>query len=212
MKALITSVSFFFAALSVTAQNDDYYKPAATKIKLEDRVSGSVMAGTSLGFSGNKNTSLSTFIAPKLNYKISDRFSFTAGLMHYTMTPGTTYRISNNESVMNYSNRNASGNMIFAGAEYKMNKKLLVCGAFMMDTKNRSLQNNNYKAISFGMDYKLSEHSSIGFRATVSQGSTDYIFDPNRGSYNYNPVTGNTFGNMMGGFSQWGVDELNHIK
>lgn len=211
MKA-ITSVLFFFAALCASAQTDDYYTASKPKTKLEDRISGSVTAGTGITFWGNsKNTAVSTFIAPKFNYKVSEKFYLTAGLMHYTLGPNNYYPISNSESLINHSNRNSSGNLVLAGAEYQLNKKVIVSGAFMTDVNSIRNTKDNYKALSLGMDYKVSPHSSIGLRATVSQGSSDYMFDPNRGTYNYNP-TQNTFGNVFSGLGQWSAEELNRVR
>jgi len=43
-----------------------------------------------------------------------------------------------------------------------------------VNSLNSNNPNNNFKAASFGLDYKVSEHSSIGFRATVSEGQRNY--------------------------------------
>jgi hypothetical protein len=211
MKTLFASLLFFFAAFNLSAQEDDYVAPKL-KLKPVDRISASVSAGTSVSFSRNTSaSSFSTFIAPTLKYKLTERFSVIGGLIHYNLNPNNGYRVYGNESSMSH-HANASGNLIFAGGEYQLNKKLLISGAVMTDVQNKAISRNNYKALSLGMDYKLTEHSSIGFRATVSQGSTDYMFDPGRGTYNYNPVLGNSFGNVIGGFGQWGAEGLNKIR
>ncbi|MDF2438107.1 MAG: hypothetical protein K0Q95_2483 [Bacteroidota bacterium] len=211
MKTFFTSFLILIAVLDLSAQEDDYNRPKS-KLKPADRISASVSAGTSVSFSRNTTgSSFSTFIAPTLKYKLTERFSVTGGLFHYNLAPNSIYS-NRTESIMNNTRVNSSGNLVFAGAEYKLNKKLLLSGAMMVDAQNKTLNRNNYKALSLGMDYKLSEHSSIGFRATVSEGSTDYMFDPARGTYNYNPVLGNSFGNAIGGFGQWGADELNRIR
>jgi predicted porin len=208
-----TTLSVLFSLVCIVAFSqgaDDYYSPVKPKVQLKDRVSGAVMAGTSLSFAaGSKNPAVTTFIAPKFNYQLSSKFSLTAGLIHYTIAPNTSYVINRSEMLTNGSGRNASGNLVFAGAEYKLNKKVLLSGAVMMDAGGVNERKNNYKAVAFGMDYKVSEHSSIGFRASVSQGSTDYIFDPKRGSYEYQPFSNTSFGNIFTGLGQWGTNELN---
>jgi hypothetical protein len=209
MKAIIVSISLFFACLTSVAQ-DDYYSPPVKKIPQTDRINASVMAGTSMSFlNGSKRAALSTFIAPKINYKINERLSLNAGLIHYNFSPYNGYVSRNNEGIMNNRNTKHSGNLIFAGADYKLNKKVILSGAVMVDVKGANNKCNNYKAAAFGLDYKLSERSSIGFRATVSQGNPDYMFNPGNNSFQYSPFSNNAFGNTMGGFGQWGADELN---
>ena len=201
------SVLFLLFCLGSSAQTtEDYYVPAKPKITVKDRISGSVMAGTSVSFLNNsKNTAVTTFIAPKINYSLSKKFSLTAGLIHYSFASG----YGRTESYTTRGTRNLSGNLLFAGGEYKLNKRVLLSGAVMADMNGMSDRRNMYKAASIGMDYKVSEHSSIGFRATVSQGNMDYNFDPKRGSYEYRPFNNNSFGNVLTGFGEWGADGLN---
>ncbi|MCW3103981.1 MAG: hypothetical protein JWO09_2421 [Bacteroidetes bacterium] len=202
------SVLFFLLCLGSFAQTAEDYYPAKRKATVKDRISGSVMAGTSLSFQSNsKNASVATFIAPKINYSLSKKFSLTAGFMHYSLSPG--FGSGRNESYTVAGKRNLSGNLVFAGGEYQLNRKVSLSGALMVDASGMSNRRNMYKAASFGMDYKMTEHSSIGFRATVSQGNMDYNFDPNRGSYEYRPFNNNSFGNIFTGLGEWGADGLN---
>jgi hypothetical protein len=210
MKTIVSVLFSFLCVGSVAQTAEDYYVPAKQKVLPKDRVSVSLMAGTSVSFlNGSKTAAFSTFIAPKLNYKISSKLSLNMGLMHYTITPNSSFTLNRNESFVNTGNRNSSGNLLFGGAEYKLNKRLIVSGAVMVDANGMKSWQNSYKAASVGMDYKLSEHSSIGFRATVSQGSSDYMFDQTRNSYQYRPFNNNSFGNMFSSFGQWGTEELN---
>jgi hypothetical protein len=208
MKTKITFLLFSFFSFASLAQTDDYYVPA--KPKLQDRVSGSIMAGTGVSFMGNSgNTAVSTFIAPKFNFRVSPKFSVSAGLMHYTLSPQSAFTLSNTESLRNGYNRPVSGNLVFVGGEYQLSKKVMLAGAVMTDMNSMN-KRNGYKAVSFGMDYKVAEHASIGFRATVSQGSGDYNYDPKRGTYNYNPFMNNPAG-LIGGFGEWSTNELNRV-
>jgi len=211
MKASFFSVLFSVLSMASIAQStDDYYSPVKPKLQVKDRISTSVMMGTQVSFLNNsKSSAVSTFIAPALHYKLSEKFTLNAGLLHYQVSPMTAVAISHDETLLNKGQRMHSGNLVFAGGAYQLNKKLSVNGAVMMDVNSLNNRQNNYKAASLGMDYKVSAHSSIGFRATVSQGSTDYDYNPNRGSYEYHPLTNNSFGNIITGMGQWGTDELN---
>jgi hypothetical protein len=198
----ISSLLFILCFTSIAQTSPDYYIPSRTKISLKERVSGSVMLGTSLNFQ-NGHSSAATFIAPKINYSLTKKFSLTAGLIHYSVFP---QGIFGTESVI--TKKQNSSNLLFAGGEYRLNKKVTVAGAVMADMSSVN-KHINYKTMEFGMDYKISEHSSIGFRANVSQGSPDYHFDPKRGSYEYRPFSRGLYGDLLGGFGQWGAEELN---
>ncbi|MCW3072252.1 MAG: hypothetical protein JWO44_2142 [Bacteroidetes bacterium] len=208
MKTSASVLFFLFCFGSFAQTTEDYYAPAKPKTTVKERISGSVMAGTSVSFLNNsKSTAVTTFIAPRINYSLSKKFSLTAGLIHYSFSPG--FSAGRSESFLVSGKRNLSGNLVFAGGEYKLNKRVLLSGAVMVDANGMNKRQNMYKAASIGMDYKITEHSSIGFRATVSQGNMDYNFDPKRGSYEYRPFTNNSFGNVFTGFGEWGAEGLN---
>ncbi|HEX8517332.1 MAG TPA: hypothetical protein VF868_14140 [Bacteroidia bacterium] len=184
-------------------EQDDYFKPQKA-YKLKGRMSASVTAGTGVSFINNSRSLASTFIAPKLNYKVNEKLSLTGGLIHYSFAPGNSFSIRNERSA---NSRNYQGNILFAGGEYNLNKRVLLSGAVL--TNADANPENNFKAASFGVDYKLTGRSTIGFRATVSQGSADYLSDPGNNSYNYRPFNNSILGNTPGEFGQWGIDGLN---
>ena len=205
-----------FACIAVTAAGfaqtatDDYYgAPSKPKLLSKDRVSASIMAGTSVSFlSGSKTTAFTTFVAPKVNYQLTEKFRLNIGFMHYTATPNTAFFLNSNEAIVNRSNQNMSGNLIMVGGDYKLNKKVMLSGAVMMDANGIGNKQNNYKAASLGLDYKVSEHSTISVRTTVSQGSSDYFYSPQRGAFQYNPFNGTPAG-AVSGFGEWTTDALN---
>jgi hypothetical protein len=209
MKAKLFSVFLFASLSSAFAQtNEEYYIASKKKVKLEDRISGSVMLGSSLTFMNGTNI-VSGFVAPKLNYKVSSRFSLTAGLIHQTFSPGTNRRSYG--CFPDAEKKYVPQNLFFAGGEYSLNKKVMLSGAVMMNVSNNRNFQNNFKAISLGMDYKITERSSIGFRASISEGSMDYMYDQRNGAFQYQPFQNSAFGNTMNGFGQWGSSELNRM-
>jgi hypothetical protein len=197
MKKLITLSLFCLFAISLSSQTaeDDYYTGTKPKLLSKDRVSASISAGAGVSFlNSSKNTAYSTFIAPRISYLVTNRFKLNIGLMHYTVTGNMFTPASQNESLLNNRNKNISGNMIFVEGQYLLNKRTVLSGAVMVDANNYSKQNTNFKAATLGLDYKVSKHSSIGIRATVSQGTGDY-FNPSTRSFDYNPFTQNPWGN-----------------
>lgn len=163
-------------ALAQTATDDYFESPAKPKLSAADRVSASIEAGTGVSFLDSKMAGVATYVAPKINYQLTDRFRLNIGFMHYTCTPNTAFIMNRNEAIFNPSRQNTSGNLIMVGGDYALNKKLTLSGAVMTDVNslNSNTPNNNFKAASLGLDYKVSEHSSIGFRATISEGQRSY--------------------------------------
>ena len=206
MKKLITSSLFLFCASIIVAQTstDDYYQAPKSNFLSKDKVSASISMGTGMSFFGStKNSAITTFIAPKIGYQLTKKFRLNIGLMHYTMTGNSFMPMNQNEALFNNSNRSISGNLLFVEGQYQLTNKLMMSGAVMYNANANLNKNNNYKAVSIGMDYKLSEHASIGIRANISQGNNSPYYNNrmgtnNFGSQNY-PMTQDMFG---GGFGQ----------
>jgi hypothetical protein len=111
------------------------------------------------------------------------------GFMHYTASPNSMFFMNRNEGIINPSQRAVSGNMVFIGGEYQINKRMIFSGAVMTNVNMmNNQQNTNFKAASLGLDYKVSEHSSIGIRATISSGQSNY--------FNSNNPSNSMFPNM----------------
>jgi hypothetical protein len=210
MKKIILSSLFIAFSIFAIAQNanDDYYNSSVKpKLLSTDRVSASIMAGTSVSFSSDKTSSVSTFIAPKINYQLTDRFRLNVGLMHCTSYPNTLLR-NKSENSGSANKRNYSSDLVFIGGEYQLNNKVSVSGAVMTDASTLNHKQNNYKAAEIGLDYKVTKHSSIGIRAGISQGSQDYMYNPKNNNFDYYPSTDRSNG-LFTGLGQWGVEELN---
>ncbi|MES2140163.1 MAG: hypothetical protein V4511_10690 [Bacteroidota bacterium] len=209
MKKLITQILFLYCSSVVVAQTsvDDDYIANPKKIS-KDRVSASISMGAGLGFfNSTKSTVYSTFVAPKIGYQISPKFKLNIGLMHYTASGNNFTPLNSKESVLNLGNRSITGNLIFVGGEYKLNPKLIMSGSVMVDANDIKTKQNNFKAATLGFDYKISEKTSIGFRATVSQGNNDYFTNPGNGNYNHSPNNINSASSLfLSPLTQWGME------
>lgn len=205
MRKLITLTLILASASLSQAQStaEDYFTPSKKKLLSAERVSASISAGAGVSFLGSsKNTAFTTFVAPKIGYQLNERLKLNLGLMHYSITGNTYMAVGQNEALINPNSKNRTGNLIFAEGEYLVNKKISVNGGVMVDANNFNNSKNNYKAVSLGMDYKVSKHSSIGFKAIISEGDSPY----RNGSFGgqANPMMfdsfggiGNEFGNRM---------------
>ena len=197
MKKRIAPILFLFSSLACIAQADsaDYYNPKQ-KLTEVNKVSTSISAGTSVAFlSSTKTTAFTTFVAPKISYQVNSKFKLNLGLMHYTASGNTFMPLNQNESILNTSNNPISGNVIFVSGNYLLTPKLMMTGGVLVDANSNPLnaKQNNYKAATMGFDYKVSEHSTIGIHATVSQGGgSGYYSRP--GNFGNVPNAANSFG------------------
>jgi hypothetical protein len=210
MKKIIFSFFLFAFSSFVFSQKptDDYYPTASVhRNRIKDRISTSITAGTSVSFLSTKNTIISSYIFPKINYQFSKNFRLNFGLMHFNSQPDLL--LSDKNENINSCKKNYSSNLLFLGGEYRLNNKTTILGSIIANTASFNNKLNSYKAAAIGINYKVSEHSTIGIHASVSQGNQDFIFNSRNNSYNYNPSLNNTFGNIFTEMGQWGVNELN---
>ncbi len=209
MKKLITSILFLYyiSVLAAQTNTDDYYY-AKPKVLPADKISVSINAGAGFSFlNSSKNSIYTSYFAPKIGYQITPKFKLDVGLIHYTASGNTFMPLNPNESILNTSSKPISGNLISAGGSYQLNPRLVMSGAVIMDANNFNTKQNNFKAASFGLDYKVSEHSSIGFKAIISQRSGDYHINSRTGNYDYNTNGINSTGLfLLSPETQWGVE------
>lgn len=189
-----------------TSIDHDYI--ANPKIISKDRVSSSIIAGGGISFLNSaKSPMYTTFVAPKIGYEITPKFKLNIGLMHYTTSGNNFMQLNSKESVLNSGNKSISGNLIFVGGDYQLNPKLIMSGSVMVDANDVRTKQNNFKAATLGFDYKISERSSIGFKASVSQGNNDYFMNSRTGNYDYNPNNINSAGALLlSPLTQWGME------
>lgn len=202
MKKLITSAFLLFCASIMMSQTgtDDYYLPVKPKLSFQDRVTTSIEMGAGVSVFNKSNTGLTTFVAPKISYELTPKFKLNAGMMHYTMTGNAYLPLNYNEGLINTNNKSITGNLIFVGGEYQLNKKLIASGAVMADVISISNVKLNSKAAQLGLEYKVSEHSAIKVSAIIEQGQGNYY-----NNNNANSLFPFTEGNMYGkGFSNLG--------
>lgn len=196
MKKLITSTLFLICSFIAVAQTttDDYYQTPKSNFLSKDKVSASINIGAGIGFlNASKNTAFTSFVAPEIGYQLTNRFKLNVGLMHYTISGNTFMVMNQQEAILNNKNRSISGNLLFVEGQYQLNKKLIMSGAVRYDANGINKNNNdNYKAASIGLEYKITEHSSIKFETSISKG---------QGNYYSNPFPSSGFNSFGTGFS-----------
>ena len=136
------------------------------------------------------------------------------------MTGNTMMPLNYNEGLVNPNNNAITGNLIFVGGEYQLNNKMILSGAVMANTNSFSNNSNNQinsKAAQIGLEYKVSEHSSIKLTTTISQGQGAYYNNFNSNSpanpYYYGNGNNDMFRSMtVGGIGEAAAQGLNKIK
>jgi hypothetical protein len=137
-------------------------------------------------------TAFTTYIAPKISYAITPKFSLNLALLNYTLSGNTFMPMNRSEALFNTSSNPVTGNLISLGGSYKLNKRFTLSGAVMADASTIANKQNNFKAVSMGLEYKVSNHSSIYLQTTISSGQgNSHYYNPNDfNSLNNYPVYG----------------------
>ena len=191
-KIALLFLSLYSITMLSQTVTDDYYSASKPKLISRDRVSASMSLGTGVSFMNGSNTAFTTYIAPKISYAITPKFSLKLALLHYTVSGNTFMPMNRNEALFNTSSNPVTGNLIALGGSYKLNKRFTLSGAVITDASVIANKQNNFKAVSMGLEYKVSNHSSIYLQTTISSGQgNSHYYNPNDfNSLNNYPVYG----------------------
>jgi hypothetical protein len=113
--------------------------------------------GTSFGYSRYYGSSMNMYVAPQINYTLTDRMAFHGGLIAQRSTP---LMYGNPEILYN---ENYSDVSVYIAASYRLSSNLTIHGAGIqsiigpMDVLNE--QNLNFRDLSFGATYNFGSFS-----------------------------------------------------
>lgn len=177
-----------------------YYTPEQSQQVTKPTIN--MQVGTGFGVASGAGSFSNTYIAPCLRYKVSPKFSVTAGA-----TLGYTHLFNYQPYYMAFLPAEAqqqggfdgsvmSGTFYVQGA-YQATDKLKVTGTVFYQQNNMGqispyLQNGNIQGVDLQLEYKLSDKVTIGGRLMHSSG-------------NISPygMFGNPYG--VGGSQNWGM-------
>jgi len=153
------------------------------KLNYSMELGAGFVSGSSL-FSGTY-----TNIAPSINYMVSPKLNIEVGGV---FTTGTT-NFSQNSMLKSNPNLSPQTNQffVFTNGQYALNKRLMLTGSFYTTLNSNKTQQINpyfldYKGMDLGLNYKLTEHMSIGAQFRISNGYNDNLFDQTGiGSYHH---------------------------
>lgn len=183
--SLLLVCLFSMALFAQQTEQEEYFDPNFKGINdsLLQKPQSNISAGLSAGsmfISSNYGNMFSSYIAPSVGYKLSDNFRVNGGLM---FMQNNFFGLKNSE--LNYYSKTNYNTLMFVQGEYLLNKNVILRGTIIKDLNNFS-DNFNYDAYSLGMDYKISNNSSIGFELQFSRSNQPFYHSPGFGS---------TFGN-----------------
>jgi hypothetical protein len=190
-RIFFTILSFVFFANNLLGQDTtalDSTGDNTTKIPLQKpapalktpRLSYSMELGAGF-FSGSSLFSGTyTNIAPSINYLVSPKLNIEVGGVF------TTGNTNFNQNSMLKSNPNLSPQtnqfFVFTNGQYALTNRLMLTGSFYSTlNSNKSQQINpyflDYRGMDLGLNYKLTEHMSLGAQFRMSNGYSDNLFD-----------------------------------
>lgn len=191
MKKVFTLLSVFiaFSAFSALAQENE----TVDLKKNQNPVSLNLTTGTAFMTGFNGKNAFSTFLAPQISKPLSKRFAITAGFAIVNTTFSSGNSVMNDSPKKSFSN-NYTSTIIYGGGKYLLNERFTLTGLAytevgIFDNKKylNKNKNTNIKGASIGLDYKLSENSSIGIHMNYSNGNSLYNMNNPYGMQMDNP-------------------------
>jgi hypothetical protein len=180
----------------------------AQSLQSNDSVSRKTSWNVSLGSSvmGNQRSGVlfSTFIAPRVNYNINNKWSIGGGVIvsNYSLSNS---RLLSNEKTGSTFPQNFTQSLLFVQGTYRASDRLTVNamvyksmdpGRTFGNQSQVNAFNSNLKGVMLDVNYKITENTSFNIGFNYSDGGSN-PFMP-QGSYGYNG-----FRNGNGGMFGW---------
>ncbi|HAN17775.1 MAG: hypothetical protein A2X13_08475 [Bacteroidetes bacterium GWC2_33_15] len=160
---------------SVLSKKEDKNEKKQSLIKNQNRVSYSVSVGAGYNSFSNNLSMMSSYVAPSVNYIAGDRLSFTIN--------GVIMQ-NNYNGLENFSgyqagayNSNTSNYGINGSVLYQISEKWSIYGdgtyfenQSMYNDYNSGMYDNDYKSVSLGVGYKISEKFQFNAQFRYSKG------------------------------------------
>ncbi len=143
--------------------------------------------GSSFLFMGKENYGFRNYVRPGISYDLSQRFRLTTGIQFSS----ERYIFSGNTSEGNLFEKPYNRVSVFASGEYLINEKVSVFGTAIKDLNSPQFrpmhplaQDFNYRSLSVGMNYRLSNNIHLGAEIRFNNQSGSWFNDPyNSGLY-----------------------------
>jgi long-subunit fatty acid transport protein len=163
-----------------------------------DKFSYGMSAGTSMSYSPGFANGSTFFVAPQFKWKFSPKFKVDAGIVmsqnHYNFFSSQPVA---GKSVVERTPTQTYGGQLYATGNYAFGPRLMLTGSIAksINTPGNSMyqmgMNNDFQMMSVGVNYKLSEHITIGagFQMVQTNGLNLFPGNYNNGLWGYHPMS-----------------------
>lgn len=194
-KILITVIIPVILCTPLQAQLfvNDTTSPSLNKIQQPEKP-GNFHFGLSLGTGFTKSSSgnfYNTSVTPSMSYSVSQKLSIEAGVSYVNFFNTGNQQSGNTESPFVIPQKTV---FLFAGARYKVSDRLTV-NSIVYKSQSAYIPVMNPQALALfpdskgyaiGIQYKLTDHASIGAQFIMNQGS-NYFNNPLGGGWGMSP-------------------------
>jgi hypothetical protein len=188
---------YFLIALLFVSQiafnQEDYYDPEVSNtldLTLDEnpaikknKVNYSVSTGAFVNSGSMFGSNYGTYIMPDIGYQVSERLNIRGGLL---LMNTSSFNLSDAE---HYSDLKYNNTFMFLRGDYQLTEDILIHGSVYKDLN--SMNQLNTEGYSFGLDYKITDKSSIGIEIHYHKGQNPFYY---RNPFNpYNSYSNNMF-------------------
>ena len=144
---------------------------AEVSIPKEERLKTHVVLGTSFIYSPQNFYGPSYFIAPSLSYRVSPRFSLSAGLGFEYSSLYTIYDTPEEGNTLLPMTRY----FLYTRGSYFLNERIMLSGGVYKSvnfvpslTQYQQSYSSNYQGVDLGIQYQISRNISVGFHMRMN--------------------------------------------
>lgn len=165
---------------------NDSLQNSSIKISSLPKIRYNISLGTSFSTGGFYGNAIRSWVAPEINYRVSNKLDLRFGVVatnNYMTNTDVLY--GTNEGV----NKSSSWGsyLVYAGGTYYVNEKLTISGTIMKNFDQSPdwigvspYSNNDFESASMSFSYKISDSFHIGADIRINRGGNPYMYSPNQ--------------------------------
>ena len=165
---------------------NDSLQKSSINISTLPKIRYNINLGTSFSTGGYYGGAIKTWVAPEINYRVSNKLDLKFGVVatnNYLTNPGrfnpSTEGVNNSASWFNY--------MVYASGTYYVNENLTISGTVMKSFDQTPdwvgispYFNQDFESVTMSFSYKISDAMHIGADFRINRGGNPYMYSPNR--------------------------------
>lgn len=139
--------------------------------------------GTSFSTGGYYGNSVQSWVAPEINYQVSNRLNLRVGVAvsnnYMTSLPGFQ------EGNMSRASNSWFNYKVYVSGDYMINENLVVSGTLMKSIDQTpawvgrpSYYNQNYESMSMSVHYRINDYMTVGAGIQINRGDVPYYYNP----------------------------------